>query len=107
MDTWAPVLPSVRIGIPVADTIGAAIAPSAAVPRKSRREIPMDPPPARLSRIGHEMKHHRAAVRSGAMLENIDPLPRSKRHPAVLHRDGKLRQRERGTDVRRHVIGPF
>src|SRR5436305_2116748 len=107
MDTWAPVLPSVRIGIPVAETSGAATAPSAAVPRKSRREIAMDPPLARLSRIRYQVKHHRAAMGACPVLEDIDALPRPERHAALLHRDRNLSQCQRGADVRRHIIGPF
>src|SRR5215471_9853389 len=109
MDTCAPVLPSVRMGIPVAETSGvAATAPSAAAPRKSRRETDMAMLLRKtLSRFADKVQQHRAPVRRGAVFEEIHSLPGAQQHPAALHRDGNLCQRERGTNVRGHIVGPF
>src|SRR4051794_5212203 len=78
-ETWAPVLPRVRIGMPVAEMRGVAAAPMAAAPRKSRLEIPIDASRPTLSRIAEEVKHDRAAVRARAVLEDVNTLPRAER----------------------------
>ena len=43
----------------------------------------------------------------GSMFEQIDVLPCAKRQPAAHHRNGKMRLRKRGADVRRHVVRSF
>jgi len=48
-----------------------------------------------------------ATVGGRAVFKNINALPRSKRHAAVLDRNGELREGERGADVRRHVVRPL
>src|SRR5258708_430674 len=87
--------------MPVAETSGAATAPSAAVPRKSRREMAIT---RRLSRFADQVQQHVAAMRHGAVLEQIYALPGTERHAAVLDGNGKLGEGERGADVSRHVV---
>src|SRR5690349_1935549 len=95
------------MGIPVAETRGAATAPIAAVPRKSRREMLISPPPRSLSRFAYKVQDDTASVRPGTVLEHINALPCPERHPALLNRYRKLRQGQCRADVRRHVIRPF
>ena len=82
--------PRVRIGMPVAEyTSGAATAPNAAVQGNRAVKFPSDSPLARLSRIGEQVKHDRPAVRAGAVLEDVDALPRAERHAAAARRGSK------------------
>jgi hypothetical protein len=53
------------------------------------------------------MQNDLAPVRRAAMLEQINPLPSPEDHPPRSDRNGKLRLRKRGPDVRRHVVRTF
>src|SRR5262249_44948051 len=48
-----------------------------------------------------------AAMGGRAMLEQVDALPGSERHPAAAHRYGKLGQGESRPDVSGHIVGAF
>ena len=63
--------------------------------------------PANYSRFTDHVQKHIAAMRRGAVLEEINALPRAERHAPILHRNGKLRGRQRRADVRGHVVGAF
>lgn len=51
-----------------------------------------------------EVKHHLAAVRAAAVLEEVDALPRPEDEPAAREGDGKRNLSEGGPDMGRHVI---
>jgi hypothetical protein len=53
------------------------------------------------------MQHDLTPVRGGAMLEQVDSLPSSKDQPLRGNGNGKLRWQERGSYMRRHVVGTF
>src|SRR5688572_28311314 len=53
------------------------------------------------------MQDELAAVRRGAMLEDVHRLPGPERELAVDDRDRELRRGERGADVGGHVVGPL
>lgn len=53
------------------------------------------------------MQGNRTACAMGAMLKQIDPLPRSKRHTAVHDRNAELGLSKRRAYVGGHVVGPF
>lgn len=53
------------------------------------------------------MQHELAPVRRAAMLEEIYSLPGPKHQPSRDNGNGELRLRERGSDMRRHVVGAF
>ena len=53
------------------------------------------------------MQHDLPIVRLVAMLEQIDALPRAERQPPLGDGDGDRHRRQRGLDVRRHVVRPF
>ena len=57
------------------------------------------------AKLPQQVQDHDAAVRRGAVLKEVDPLPCVERHAAFLDRDGKLRQRESGADMGGHVVG--
>jgi len=46
-------------------------------------------------------------MRSGAMLEDVHALPRAQAHASTCHRYRKLREGERGSDMRGHVVRSF
>jgi len=52
-----------------------------------------------------QMQHDAAAVRSRAVFEHVNSLPGAQCEPGIDDRDGQLRLRKRGADMRRHVIG--
>jgi hypothetical protein len=54
-----------------------------------------------------EMQDEFAPMRRAAMLEQINSLPRTKREFAVDHRNGEMRLRQSGANMRRHVIRPL
>jgi hypothetical protein len=60
-----------------------------------------------LSSLADEMQHDFAIMRRAAMLEEIDALPCAERELSVDDRNGKMRLRQRGADMRRHIVGPF
>jgi hypothetical protein len=53
------------------------------------------------------VQHHAPALRMRSMLEQINPLPRSQRHPPPDHWDREVRLRQRRANVRRHVVWTF
>src|SRR5688572_7786549 len=53
------------------------------------------------------MQDELAAVRRGAMLEDVHRLPGPERELAVDDRDRELRRGQRGADVGGHVVGPL
>src|SRR5450631_761237 len=53
------------------------------------------------------MQNDLAPVRRAAMFEQINPLPSPEDLPPRGDRNGKLRLRKRGPDVRRHVVRTF
>lgn len=53
------------------------------------------------------VQHHIPLVWAFAMLEQVDSLPCAERQPAMVYRDAELRLRQRGANVRSHVVGPF
>src|SRR5438105_3017661 len=57
--------------------------------------------------LADEMQDELAAVPGGAVLEDVDRLPRAERERAVDDRDRELGRGEGGADVRRHVVGTF
>src|ERR1041384_2034864 len=89
MDTWAPVRPSVRIGMPDAEIKGVATAPSAAVPRKSRLDIPIGSSSPEITTMpaalfAEQVQHDAAPVVRGTMLENVYTLPGAECEPALF-----------------------
>ena len=57
--------------------------------------------------LADKMKHDGAPMWRTAMLEQVDALPGAKCQATFDHGDRQLRLRQRGADVRRHVVGPF
>ena len=53
------------------------------------------------------MRHHAAAMRVRAVFPQINSLPRAEREFAVRNRNGHVHGRERGADVRGHVVVAF
>lgn len=53
------------------------------------------------------MKYELARVRGPPMLEQIDALPSAERELAVHDRNTQMRLRQRGSDMRGHVVGTF
>src|SRR5581483_8717451 len=118
METRAFVLPRTRVGIGVEG--GAA---DAAAARNSLRDTLMrfsfvdhltpercagsrDYRPA-LASLADDVQRNGARVRHTAMLEKIDALPCPQREPAFVNRDAQLRGRQRGANVRGHVVWTF
>ena len=61
----------------------------------------------RVSGCADELQHDLAAMRPGAMLDQVDRLPGAERELAVQHRDLQRGRRQHGLDMRRHVVGAF
>src|ERR1035437_8818142 len=62
-------------------------------------------PTTRLARLfADEVQRHAARMWPCAVFPQIDSLPRSEREPASVNRDGKIHRRQRGADVRGHVV---
>ena len=50
---------------------------------------------------------HLSPVRTGAMFEEVDTLPRAQREVPIIHRDREAGIRQHGTDVGGGVVGSF
>ena len=57
--------------------------------------------------FAEQMEHHIPAVGGGAVLENVDALPCSERHAALLHGNRQLGEGEGGPYVSGHIVGTF
>jgi hypothetical protein len=53
------------------------------------------------------LQHDLAAMRAGAMLDQVDRLPGAQREFAFQHGDVERARRQRGLDMRGYVVGPL
>jgi hypothetical protein len=57
--------------------------------------------------LADQMQNQFAAMRRSPVLEEIDALPRAERQIPADNRNGKMRLRQRGAYMRRHVVRTF
>jgi len=69
--------------------------------RKSAKEKMVS---AKAELFADEVQRDPACVRMRPVFPEIDPLPGSEREPAALERKGKIHRRQRGADVRGHIV---